>query len=56
MERIPFTLERDSPRLALRKDDVLLGKSYYFHIPSSRPNPYDYAIYPSLVHWAFPSR
>lgn len=23
-------------------------------VPSSKPNPYDYAVYPSFEHWAFP--
>lgn len=49
-----FTLDRDSPRIELRDDDFLLEKSYYFHVPSSNPNPHDYAIYPSFEHWAFP--
>lgn len=49
-----FTLDRDSPRLELRDDDILLEKSYYFHVPSSNSDPHKYAIYPSFEHWAFP--
>lgn len=43
-----FTLDRDGPRIALGEDELLLGKSYYFHLPSSTENPYDYAIFPSF--------
>lgn len=35
-----ITLDRDGPRIALGEDEVLLGKSYYFHVPSSTENPY----------------
>ena len=49
-----FTLDRNCPRLALSDDEVLLGKTYYFHIPSSTPNPFDYAVTPSFEHWSFP--
>jgi hypothetical protein len=45
-----FTLERDGPRIALENDNVLLEKSYYFHVPSPSPSSHDYAIYPSFEH------
>ena len=47
-------MDRHGPRITLRDDEVLLGKSYYFHVPSSTENSSHYAIFPSFEHWTFP--
>ena len=49
-----FTVDRDGPQITLIDDEVLLGKSYYFHVPSSTENSSNYAIFPSFEHWTFP--
>lgn len=49
-----FTLDSDGPRIELGDAEVLLGKSCYFHVPSSTANSYDYAIFPSFEQWKFP--
>ena len=54
-----FTVERHDPRITLRDDEVLLGKRYYFHVPSctessSTESSSNYAIFPSFEHWTFP--
>lgn len=56
-----FTEERDGPKLVKSSEELLLGKSYYFHVPgedmgdsSSRREHYKYAVYPSFEHWNFP--
>ncbi len=56
-----FTVERHGPRITSRDDEVLVGKSYYFHVPSctessSTESSSDYAIFPSFEHWTFPHR
>jgi hypothetical protein len=51
-----FTRHRDGPPVDLKDDDILLEKSYYFHVlsPSPSSSPYSYAVYPSFEHWSFP--
>lgn len=49
-----FTVDRDRPRVSLRDDEVLLGKTYYYHVPSGTKNLTNYAILPSFQHWTFP--
>lgn len=49
-----FTVDRHGPRVSLRDDEVLLGKTYYYHVPSGTENSTNYAIFPSFQHWTFP--
>lgn len=46
-----FTRTRESPRLELDHDDLLLDRVLYFHVPTGTGK---YPVYPNFDNWAFP--
>lgn len=49
-----FTQERDGQKLDMAHDHLLTGSAYYFHVPTATGESYQYSVYPSFEHWAFP--
>ena len=49
-----FTTQRQGEKIVAGDDDILLGRSYYFHLPSFPPVADPYPLYLAFEHWYFP--
>lgn len=52
-----LTKEREGMRIDMQEDDLLMGESYYFHVPLAAQDVeknIPYPIYPSFQQWSFP--